>query len=88
MKISLLVNRRSLNLPGVSCTVEEQIESLRSIAGQKAVDLIILKKDQRIQKIVSGWPKNFLPKKALELGFKAEKNFEEIINTYIEEELK
>ena len=88
MKISLLVNRRSLNLPGVSCTVEEQIESLRSIAGQKAVDLIILKKDQRIQKIVSGWPKNFLPKKALELGFKAEKNFEEIINTYIEDELK
>ena len=48
----------------------------------------ILKKDQRIQKIVSGWPKNFLPKKALELGFKAEKNFEEIINTYIEDELK
>ena len=40
-----LENRRSLNLPGVSCTVEEQIESLRSIAGQKAVDLIVSKKD-------------------------------------------
>ena len=83
-----LENRRSLNLPGVSCTVEEQIESLRSIAGQKVVDLIIFKKDQNIQKMVAGWPKNFSPKRALMLGFKAEKNFEEIINIHIADEMK
>ena len=58
-----LENRRSLNLPGVSCTVEEQIESLRSIAGQKAVDLIVSKKDLSIQHMVKGWPKNFSPLK-------------------------
>ena len=83
----LLKNRRSLNLPGVSCTVEEQIEALRSIAGQKVVDLIIFKKDDNIQKMVSSWPKNFSPQKALELGFKAENNFEEIINIHIADEL-
>ena len=88
MDTSLLDNRKSLNLPGVSCTVEEQIEALRSIAGQKVVDLIIFKKDQNIQKMVAGWPKNFSPKRALKLGFKAEKNFEEIINIHIADEMK
>ena len=62
MDTSLLDNRKSLNLPGVSCTVEEQIEALRSVAGQKVVDLIIFKKDENIQKMVAGWPKDFFPK--------------------------
>ena len=88
MDTSLLENRTSLNLPGVSCTVEEQIEALRSVAGQKVVDLIIFKKDENIQKMVAGWPKDFFSKKASELGFVAEKNFEEIIKIHIEDELK
>jgi len=87
MDTAFLQNRRSLNLPGVSCTVEEQIEALRSVAGQKVVDLIIFKKDENIQKMVSSWPKNFSPQKALDLGFKAEINFEEIINIHIADEL-
>jgi nucleoside-diphosphate-sugar epimerase len=84
---SLLDNRRSLNLPGVSCTVEEQIEALRKIAGQKVIDLIIPKPDPLIKQIVSGWPRNFEPKKALKLGFKSETNFEQIISTYISDDL-
>ena len=88
MDTSLLDNRKSLNLPGVSCTVEEQIEALRSVAGQKVVDLIIFKKDENIEKMVAGWPKDFFPKRALELGFIAENNFEEIINIHIADELE
>ncbi len=88
LKTFQLENRRSLNLPGVSCTVEEQIEALRSIAGTKVVDLIIEKKDLKIQNVVDGWPKDFLPNKALELGFIAENNFEDIIRSYIEDELR
>ena len=85
---SILDNRRSLNLPGVSCTVEEQIEALRKIAGQKVIDLIIPKPDPLIKQMVSGWPRNFDPKKALEAGFKAETNFEQIISAYILDDLK
>ena len=85
---SILDNRRSLNLPGVSCTVEEQIEALRKIAGQNVVDLIISKPDPLIKGMVSGWPRNFLPEKALKLGFKAETNFEQIISTYIADDLE
>ena len=88
MNTSSLQNRRSLNLPGVSCTVEEQIEALRSIAGQKVVDLIIFKRDPVIEKMVASWPTNFFPKASLDLGFKAEKNFKEIIYAHIEDEQK
>lgn len=84
---ALLNGRLSLNLPGVSCTVEEQIEALRSIAGNDVVALIKPKPDDAIMKIVSGWPRNFAPKRAIELGFEADRDFSEIIQVYIEEDL-
>ena len=88
IEASILNNRRSLNLPGVSCTVEEQIEALRKIAGQDAVNLIIPKPDPLIKEIVSGWPRNFETENALKVGFEAEKNFEQIIETYISDDLE
>ena len=84
---ALLENRRALNLPGVSCTVAEQIEALRKAAGQSVVDLIVPRADEAVAKIVDGWPQNFVPKRALALGFKAEANFDEIIATYLEDDL-
>lgn len=83
---ALLENRRALNLPGLSCTVAEQIEALRDIAGQAAVDRIVYRPDPSIQKIVAGWPRNFNPERALALGFTAEHSFREIIETYIAED--
>lgn len=85
---SQLGNRRAMNLPGVSCTVEEQIEALRDIAGNDVVALIKPKADDAIRAIVSGWPRNFDPARAIDLGFKAEPNFHEIIRVYIDEDLK
>ena len=82
-----LDNRRVLNLPGVSCTVEEQIEALRKIGGQKVVDLIIPRPDPKIKKMVSGWARDFKPDRALKLGFSAETNFEQIIENYISDDL-
>ena len=84
---NLLNNRYALNLPGVSCTVAEQIEALRKAAGQSAVDLIVPRADDAVVKIVDGWPQNFAPERALALGFKAEANFDEIIATYLEDDL-
>ena len=39
------------------------------------------------RQIVAGWPRNFAPKRALALGFKADASFEEIIRIHIEDEL-
>ena len=83
----LLENRRALNLPGVSCTVAEQIEALRRAAGQSVVNLIEHRPDDTIINIVSSWPRNFTAQRARALGFQAEASFDEIIATYIQDDL-
>ena len=84
---TLLGARRNLSLPGLSATVGEQIEALRRVAGDKAVQLIRRQRDPVIETIVAGWPRDFLPTRALALGFKAESSFDEIIKVHIEDEL-
>ena len=78
----------ALNMPGLSCTVEEQIEALRSIAGNEVAKLIVSTPDEKISEIVKGWPQNFDTKIAIELGFIAESSFEDIIQIYIEDDLQ
>ena len=80
--------RRALNLPGVSCTVAEQIEALRRVAGQSAVELIVPQPDRDIMKIVDTWPKAFDPQLALSLGFSAEQSFDQIIEIYLADDFE
>lgn len=87
LDLSVLEGRLALNLPGFSCTVAEQIEALRRAAGQKAVDLIKVQPDPNIISIVSKWPRDFAPARAIALGFKAEQSFDEIIQVYMQDEL-
>jgi nucleoside-diphosphate-sugar epimerase len=82
-----LGNRRALTLPGLSCTVDEQIEALRKVAGAKAVGLIKRVPDQTIMRIVAGWPRNFNAARAQSLGFSAEQTFEDIVRAHVEDEL-
>src|SRR3569832_773075 len=79
--------RRTVSAPGLSATVGEEIEALRRVAGEKAVRLIKEVPDPKIVSIVDGWPRNFNAKRALDLGFKAESTFDEIIRIHIEDEL-
>jgi nucleoside-diphosphate-sugar epimerase len=79
--------RRSLTMPGVSATVGEQVEALRSVAGEKAVNLIRRELDELVMKIVSGWPQAFEAERARKLGFVADASFDDIIRVHIEDEL-
>ncbi|MEM6563102.1 MAG: D-erythronate dehydrogenase [Pseudomonadota bacterium] len=84
---NLLEGRRALNLPGLSCTVAEQIEALRKVSGEDVVRLIKSEPDENIMRIVGGWPRNFYPERAIALGFQAESSFEDIIRVYIADDL-
>jgi nucleoside-diphosphate-sugar epimerase len=79
--------RVNLAMPGVYCTVADQIAALRRIAGDKVAARIRREPDPLIVRIVSGWPKRFDPRRAIALGFKAENSFDEIIRIHIEEDL-
>jgi D-erythronate 2-dehydrogenase len=78
---------RSLTMPGVSATVEDEIEALRRAGGDRAVALIREEPDERIARMVSGWPRAFDARRAAALGFVAEAGFDQIVRAYIEDEL-
>ena len=74
-------------MPGLSATVAEQIEALRSVAGEDAVKLIRREPNEMIMKMVEGWAPGFEAKRATELGFTADASFEDIIRVHIEDEM-
>jgi nucleoside-diphosphate-sugar epimerase len=79
--------RINLAMPGVCCTVAEQIESLARIAGAKVAARIRREPDELVMRIVSGWSERIDAKRAAALGFKAEATFDDIVRAHIEDEL-
>jgi D-erythronate 2-dehydrogenase len=82
-----LGGRINLSMPGVSCTVGEQIEALRRVAGSKVAARIRREPDELVQRIVSGWAERLDAGRARDLGFKAEDSFDDIVRAHIEDEL-
>jgi nucleoside-diphosphate-sugar epimerase len=82
-----LGDRVNLTMPGVCCTVGEQIAALKRVAGEKVAARIRRAPDELVARIVAGWPRRFDPRRALALGFKVEVSFDDIIRAHIEDEL-
>jgi D-erythronate 2-dehydrogenase len=79
--------RRNLTMPGLATTVADQIEALRKVAGDNVVKRIRRQPDPAIARIVAGWPRRFDARRARELGFEADRSFDEIIRIHIDDEL-
>ena len=79
--------RRNLTMPGISATVADEIEALRRVAGEQAVALIKPAPDAAILAIVETWAERFDCKRALELGFTADADFDTIVRIYQADEL-
>jgi nucleoside-diphosphate-sugar epimerase len=78
--------RINLSMPGVCCTVAEQIASLRRIAGERVAARIRHASDPLIARIVEGWPQRIEARRARELGFTAESSFDDIVRIHIDED--
>jgi D-erythronate 2-dehydrogenase len=79
--------RINVTMPGLSCTVGDEIAALTRVAGQNVAARIRREPDAVIEKIVAGWPQNFDARRAAALGFQAERSFDDIIRAHIEDEL-
>ena len=77
---------RTINLPGITVSVQEMIDCLELVTHKGITDLISYEPDAFLQSIVLTWPPHFDTKKADALGFTADKNTTEIITNYIQEE--
>ncbi len=82
-----LGDRINLTMPGVCCTVGEQIAALRRVAGDKVAARIRRAPDALVERIVAGWPRRFDARRSTGLGFKVEATFDDIIRAHIADEL-
>jgi nucleoside-diphosphate-sugar epimerase len=79
-------SNRVVNLPGITVTVAEMIESMGKIAGAQARKRVSFKLDARIDAIVKTWPVRFATARALALGFRADAGIDAVIRDYIADE--
>ena len=80
--------RVNLSMPGVCCTVAEQIASLRRIAGDRVAARIRRAEDPLVARIVAGWPQRIEARRALALGFRADSTFDDIIRIHLQDEVQ
>lgn len=78
----------SINLPGISVTVGEMLETLRQAGGQAARDRVTHQRDEGVEKIVASWPGRIDNQRALALGFVADKRFDDIIERFRQDDME
>jgi nucleoside-diphosphate-sugar epimerase len=77
---------RIVNLPGVTVTVGEMIESLARVSGHEAAGRITFNSDEKVRRIVASWPARFDVARALALGFTRDNGFASLIEDYLSTE--
>ena len=79
-----LGSNRTVNVPGISVTAGELVAALERVAGPDVVRRIKWQKDDRVARMVTGWPQAVDSARAKALGFPGDENVDEIIRQYIE----
>ena len=82
----LLGDDRVINLPGLTVSVREMINTLEQIAGPEVTGLLTYEPDAFLESIVLTWPPYFDTARAKGLGFVCDSSVEEIIRSYITEQ--
>jgi D-erythronate 2-dehydrogenase len=82
VQTSELAGRRAVNLPGLSVTPGEMLDSLERVAGAAVRARVRCDLDPRILQIVCTWPGAFDVSRALRLGFSADRDIDSIIRQY------
>ena len=79
---------RSLQLPGFSVSVGDMATALRRAGGEAAYDCIRWQPDSTIQAIVGSWPQALLSPRAEALGFGRDRDIDEVVQFFIEDDLE
>jgi D-erythronate 2-dehydrogenase len=73
---------RSLNLPGMTVSMEQALAVLETVGGAAARALVSEKFDPNINKIVSTWPARFDTTRANGMGFRCKRDFLATVREY------
>ena len=78
---------RCINLPGRTDTIGDMIAAMTSVSGPEAEARITWQSDPTVEAVVGGWRSKFAPKKALGMGFAADKSFEDTVRWFLEDDI-
>lgn len=82
-----LGNWRAMNIPGISVTVTQMLESLARVGGEQARALVRDSLDPDVMAIVCSWPSDFEVSRLVELGFQQDRDFDEVVREYVADHL-
>lgn len=77
--------QRSLNLPGLTATMAEELDALAAFAGNAATRLIEPRIDDSVMRLVKTWAGRFDTARAVAMGFRADADVATIVRNYIED---
>lgn len=78
---------RVINLPGVSVSAAEMLETLKAVGGDAARALVSVVPDDAIERIVASWPERWDDGRARALGFTGDPDFTAIVRAFVEDDL-
>jgi nucleoside-diphosphate-sugar epimerase len=73
---------RSINLPGLSASMAEELDALLEVGGPGAVALVNHRPDPAISRLVSTWAGRFDTSRALAMGYRADPSVLAIVQAY------
>ncbi|BDH06514.1 D-erythronate dehydrogenase [Streptomyces seoulensis] len=79
----LLDGRLPVNLPALTVSVEEMLQTLRRVAGDAVADLVTVAPEPAVEAIVGSWPADFDNARAATLGLAADPDFESVVREYL-----
>jgi nucleoside-diphosphate-sugar epimerase len=83
MEASRFGDWRVVNLPGISVTVKQMLDSLKRITDDETLSRVQFKVDPSINHIVGSWPGAIDNTRALQLGFQIDGSFDHFIDQYL-----
>jgi D-erythronate 2-dehydrogenase len=79
---------RSMQLPAFSVAVSQMAAAVRRAGGEAAYTRIRWQPDPLVQAIVGGWPPTLASPRAESLGFAADRDIDEVVEAFIEDDLE
>jgi nucleoside-diphosphate-sugar epimerase len=80
-----LEGRLPVNLPALTVTVAEMLDTLRRVAGDAVAGLVTVAPDPAIEAIVGSWPAAFDNARATALGLRPDESFESVVRAYVDD---
>ncbi|MEU8790906.1 D-erythronate dehydrogenase [Streptomyces sp. NPDC048643] len=78
-----LTGRLPVNLPALTVSVADMLDTLRKVGGAAAVDLVTVTPDPAVAAIVGSWPSVVDSRRAATLGLKPDPSFLAVVQDYV-----